>query len=575
MPAHPCLLLLLRLLPLGGRAAEMRAGGGVGLASRGERGGCSTSRCGPALPSFSRLGGGPGSDLEPRGLGLPISSSSDDSPASTVSREDGDGAVGGVKGDRWVQRPRPTRNPVLSSAGECQDQRHPLGALLFHGRKDRKQRPASLDLGCPGADRPSTHSPGFFVSGVGVMNKGLGVSPQNRSGVLTSPGTPSYGRRATAVVGYQQGWLSERVPLPSNRHIRHPGGSMALPYNNGRVLPSKWEDAERWIFSPNPNDALNRNSVPQHRRPKSKSGPLGPPGRFGAPYSSVSSSTSLLDSSGVGNQAVHSGVLLPEHVSGGSSNSGDDLRIVANGGHPAVWYTRARHLLDSSLQSQSLPTSQEYTQDGQVTNDLATSNTPLILRKDVATQTSPDLSRSSSPNTRPSFSRTLSVQQVKEMGSCFSKLEIKDVQMDDRVTLTRWSKKHVSRGSDKNSTNIIEWKRKTMESKSSTWEVTETAKCISKIDAEEAKMTAWESMQKAKAEAAIQKLVIKLEKKRSYSLERIFNTLRSAHRKTQVVRSTTTGKHDQQISRTVKRTSHLSKNGQMSSLSGCFTCQAF
>jgi hypothetical protein len=29
-----------------------------------------------------------------------------------------------------------------------------------------------------------------------------------------------------------------------------------------------------------------------------------------------------------------------------------------------------------------------------------------------------------------------------------------------------------------------------------------------RIDAEEAKMTAWESMQKAKAEAAIQKLVV-------------------------------------------------------------------
>ncbi|XP_051205020.1 uncharacterized protein [Lolium perenne] len=582
----------------------MRAGGAVRLAysrgsgAGGEGGGCSTSRCGPVLPSFSRLGGGPGTDLEPHGL--PTSSDDDDdSSASTVSREDddGDGALEGVKEDRWVQRPRPTRNPVLGSAGECQDQRHPLGALLTsHARKDRKQRTASLDLGCPGGVHgSSTNSPGFFVSGVGAMNKGLGVSPQSRSGVLTSPGTLSYNRRGTAVAGYQQGWTSERVPLPSNGHIRHPGGgSMALPYNNGRVLPSKWEDAERWIFSPNPHDALSRNSVPQHRRPKSKSGPLGPPGRFGAPYSSVSSSTLLLDSSGVGNQAVHSpflpGVFLPEHVSGGSSNSGDDRRGAsgedssngrggrsgpANGGYPSVWYTRAHHPLDSSLQSQSLHTSQEYTQDGQVTNDLATSNTPLILRKNVATQTSPDLSRSSSPNTRPSFSRTLSVQQVKEMGSCFSKLEIKDVQMDDRVTLTRWSKKHVSRGSDKNSTNIIEWKRKTMESKSSTWEVTETAKCISKIDTEEAKLTAWESIQKAKAEAAIQKLVIKLEKKRSYSLERIFNTLRSAHRKTQVVRSTTTAKHDQQISRTVKRTSHLNKNGQMSSLSGCFTCQAF
>uniref|UniRef100_A0ACD5ZWH4 Uncharacterized protein n=2 Tax=Avena sativa TaxID=4498 RepID=A0ACD5ZWH4_AVESA len=582
----------------------MPVGGGVGLALRGgggEGGGCSTSRCGTAMPSFSRLGGGPGTDLEPHGLPTSSSSSSsDDSAASTVSREEeddhGDGALEGLKGDhRWVQRPRPTKNPVLPSAGECQDQRHPLGSLLLHGRKDRKQRPASLDLGCPGGvDRSSsTHSPAFFVGGLGVMSKGLGVSPQSRSGLLTSPGTPSYSQRGTAVAGYQQGWSSERVSLPSNGHARHPGGSMALPYNNGRVLPSKWEDAERWIFSPNPLDALGRNSVPQRRRPKSKSGPLGPPGRFGAPYSSVSPSTSLLGSSGVGDQAVHSpflsGVVLPEHVCGGSSNdirgaSGEDSSNgrggrsgLASAAHPAVWSMRDRHLFDSSLHSRSLSTSQEYTQDKQVeiTKDLATSNTPLILRKDVATQTSPDLSRSSSPNTRSSFSRSLSIQQVKEMGSCFSELEIKDVQMDDRVTLTRWSKKHVSRGSDKNSTNIIEWKRKTMESKSSTWEVTETAKCISKIDAAEAKMTAWESMQKEKAEAAIQKLVIKLEKKRSYSLERIFNTLRSAHKKTQVVRSTATSNHDQQISRTVKRTTQLSKNGQMSSLSGCFTCQAF
>ncbi|CAM0948838.1 unnamed protein product [Alopecurus aequalis] len=479
---------------------------------------------------------------------------------------------------------RRSKNPVVllpsTGPGECQDhqrERHPLGSLLLQGgRKDYRK----LDLGCPGGvDRSSsTHSPaGFFVSGVGVMNKGLGVrvSPQNRSGVLTSPGTPSY----------QQGWSSERVPRPSNGHVAHLGGSggIALPYNNaGRgVLPSKWEDAERWIFSPNPHD---RNSVPQPWRPKSKSGPLGPPpARFGAPYSSLSSSASLLlDSSG--HQAPFlPGVLLPEHV------WGDDVRGASgedssngragppNAGRPAVWPTRDNLLLDSSPQSQSLPTSQEYTQDEQVEiKDLATRNNPLILRKDVATQTSPDLSRSSSPSMRPSFSRALSVQQVKEVGSCFSKLEIKDVQMDDQVTLTRWSKKHVSRGSDKNSANIIEWKRKTMESKSSTWEVTETAKCISKIDdAEEAKMTSWESMQKAKAEAAIQKLVIKLEKKRSYSLERMFNTLRSAHRKTQVVRSTTTANHDQQISRTVKRTSHLSKNGHMSSLSGCFTCQAF
>jgi len=81
---------------------------------------------------------------------------------------------------------------------------------------------------------------------------------------------------------------------------------------------------------------------------------------------------------------------------------------------------------------------------------------------------------------RISFSRSLSVQQVKELESCFSKLEIKDVQVDDRVTLTRWSKKHVTQGADKNATNIIEWKKKTVESKSSAWEVMEAAKRISK-----------------------------------------------------------------------------------------------
>lgn len=112
--------------------------------------------------------------------------------------------------------------------------------------------------------------------------------------------------------------------------------------------------------------------------------------------------------------------------------------------------------------------------------DSATSSAPIILRKDVATQTSPAISRSSSPSTRTSFSRSLSSQQVKELESCFSKLEVRDVQVDDRVTLTRWSKKHVTRGSEKNATNIIECKKKTVDSKSSAWEVTQIVKCISK-----------------------------------------------------------------------------------------------
>uniref|UniRef100_A0A453KZ56 Remorin C-terminal domain-containing protein n=1 Tax=Aegilops tauschii subsp. strangulata TaxID=200361 RepID=A0A453KZ56_AEGTS len=171
-------------------------------------------------------------------------------------------------------------------------------------------------------------------------------------------------------------------------------------------------------------------------------------------------------------------------------------------------------------------------EEAEFVEDSAPTVTPITSRKDTATQTSPDLSRSSSPSARPSFVRSFSMQQAKERESCFSDLEIRDVQMDERVSLTRWSKKHVTQGSNKNSTNMLEWNKRTVDSKSSSWESSET-KCTIKVEREEAKLTAWENLQKAKAEAAIQKLVMKLEKKRSFSLDRILNTLRSAQRKAQ------------------------------------------
>ncbi|GJN03762.1 hypothetical protein PR202_ga21240 [Eleusine coracana subsp. coracana] len=362
-----------------------------------ERGGCSasstssgrgSSRGDSPLTSYVRGGGRARTDLEPDG-GLLTSSSSYASAVSTVPLEEDDRASEGEKDERWVRHGRiqqPANNGVpRSNSGECQGRRN--------GRKDRAQRPVSLDFGCPGVARSSTHSPGFSASSVGVMNKGLGVPSHYRSDVLSSPGTPNYHRRGT--VGYQQGCNSERVIPPANRHRRHPGSNMVLPYNGGRTLPSKWEDAEKntmistlWTYA----------QMSQ--------------GRIEYPFDTSFSACADVES--------------------------------------------------------------------ETTKDSTASSFPMIVRKDVATQTSPDMSRSSSPNRRPSISRSLSVQQVKELESCFSKLEIRDVQIDDRVTLTRWSKKHVTRGSDKNSTNIIEWKKKTMESKSSAWEVMETAKCISK-----------------------------------------------------------------------------------------------
>lgn len=92
-------------------------------------------------------------------------------------------------------------------------------------------------------------------------------------GGFLSPGAPP------SYTDNNKGWSSERVPPPSSSSIstikaprRRIGSASALttPFYSGRAIPSKWEDAERWICSP----AVTTN--PQ-RRQKSKSGPIVPP----------------------------------------------------------------------------------------------------------------------------------------------------------------------------------------------------------------------------------------------------------------------------------------------------------
>lgn len=94
-------------------------------------------------------------------------------------------------------------------------------------------------------------------------------------------------------------------------------------------------------------------------------------------------------------------------------------------------------------------------------------------RKDVATQMSPDGSAFSSPKEALSSPSPASAPAIVEPESHFSKIEVRDVQVDNHVTLT------IARGSDSQSASITEWK-KTIEA-NTTWEVTETAKSISRL----------------------------------------------------------------------------------------------
>ncbi|KAF3324089.1 Remorin, C-terminal region [Carex littledalei] len=437
----------------------------------------------------------------------------------------------------------PSQNILSDKVKECQNRRYPQESIPPMTRKLSRQRPASLDLNGHISGDVAALSP--FV-GLGVMNNKGSVN-------FHSPGTPVYQHRP--------GCHSERVPLGRQNYNR-----ATPPFNKGRNLPSKWEDAERWIFSPVSGELVRRTHVPQfnRRRPQSKSGPLGSDeaGLMSSP------STQVFNNSRVGNfvksSPLWAGVLIPE---GGPSGR----NCTARASFPNC--ASVGHWIDTPLESScSFPSSRGSVQDDRIEN----------TRKDVATQTSPCESTNSSPKATPLFisssKSTMANQIEEELESHFTELQIENsFQADNRVTLTRWSKKHVVQGPDKCLTNIIEWKRRTVEAKASPWQVTKNANCISKFETEEAKIAAWESMQKVKAEAAIEKLVMKLERKRSSSMDKILNKLKFAQKRAQEMRTQTqtSSNQTQKLSRGSKQVPHFHRNGQMASLSGCFTCHAF
>ncbi|KAF7140404.1 hypothetical protein RHSIM_Rhsim06G0051000 [Rhododendron simsii] len=468
------------------------------------------------------------------------------------------------------------RNSFSQALKECQDRRSGTGVLP---EKPDRQRPNLQGLNNHITDAANSSSPPF-----GAMKNSSVLT--RRTGMCPSPGMPNYRHSS---VGMQKGWSSERVP--HNGANRRYLGAALLPLNNGRMLPSKWEDAERWICSPVTGDGVMRPSfqMPQ-RRPKSKSGPIGQPG---IPYYLVHSpAVPTFQGASVGNlldgSPFSAGVIAPDGFSVRSSVSSGAGGSFPNRIEPCMARSVSLHgYFELPIQS-FLPAPQEEKLDGD--KDAATNVSPADSRRDVATQMSPESSPHSSPKRRLSFSPStpskLAIVELESVES--SKLEVKDVQVDDQFTVTGLSKRHKARLSGKSSENVSDWKRKVLEFGCSAWEVSETAKGISKAKREEAKITAWEKLQKAKAEAAIRKLEdvflvtdlehlvqMKIEKTRSSSIDKIMKKLRSAQKKAQAMRSSVSTSKPTQVARTSQKVISLHRTYQISSLSGCFTCHAF
>eukprot|EP00268_Persea_americana_P045075 TRINITY_DN4575_c0_g1_i5.p1 TRINITY_DN4575_c0_g1~~TRINITY_DN4575_c0_g1_i5.p1 ORF type:complete len:547 (-),score=124.10 TRINITY_DN4575_c0_g1_i5:608-2248(-) len=422
-------------------------------------------------------------------------------------------------------------------------------------RKQEQRGPASVDLSTRG--HVTSSSPRFVA-----MKKTSAASRQ--TGVLPSPGTPSYCQGTGDGMGLQKASNAERVLPKANCSGRY-GNAALLPSNNGRNLPSKWEDAEKWIFSPVEGGGVNRPPLipPQYRRPLSKSGPLG--GLGASNYSSP-----VFDGEKVGNftgsSLFSAGVLVPDSLSGQVfGGGGGNCPVLTE--HYCIMRSASVNGWSDMRNQSSLPRDKK---DG--TKGAATKFSLAISRRDIGTQMSPVRS----PNLSPKAASGSSVLPIAELQSNHpSKLDVKDVQVDDHVTVSKRSKKIGAQGLDKCSTNDRERKKKVAEPRASDWEVAETEKCISKVKRDEASIMAWENLQKAKAEAEIRKLEMKLEKMRTSSMNKIMNKLRLAQRKAQEMRSSVSASKVHEVSMTSEKAVSFRKVRQMGSLTGCFTCHAF
>lgn len=99
--------------------------------------------------------------------------------------------------------------------------------------------------------------------------------------------------------------------MPNNSSRRHISATALMPFNSGRALPSKWDDAERWITSPVSGYGIPKTSTVQSpRQPKSKSGPLGSHLSTSVPVQEGGSTSSF-----IANSPFTTGVLVPDGLS--------------------------------------------------------------------------------------------------------------------------------------------------------------------------------------------------------------------------------------------------------------------
>lgn len=108
--------------------------------------------------------------------------------------------------------------------------------------------------------------------------------------------------------------------------------------------------------------------------------------------------------------------------------------------------------------------------------------------------------------------------------------------------------------------NVVEMMMEPSATSAAAWELeAERSKHMTKCAREEARIDAWEKHQKAKAEAEMKKLEMKLERLRAQSTEKIMNKVAAAHLRAEEMRAAARAQQAEQLAKALERANSIRK----------------
>ncbi|XP_038971008.1 remorin 4.1-like [Phoenix dactylifera] len=367
--------------------------------------------------------------------------------------------------------------------------------------------------------------------------------------------------------------------------------SLVPPFS--KPAPSKWDDAQKWIASPN----LNRPHKASGVQPKKME-------KFG--YGSRQSSmkvvleitedvdTKRIDPSQekreFGRQKAANWVSDPYPVVDPCIKPA--IAVENTVADPAI--SLSRH--DSSTLPQNATTfiTPPSTVRSVSMRDMGTEMTPIASQEPSRTETpvkastptrSPTSSRSTTPQRDAPNSNIVAniIGSSDSHGDNNKELSEKELQMKTRREI-------MILGTQLGKTNIAAWASKeevkdrsmslkpvpvdqskiVAEMRATAWEEAEKAKYQARFKQEEIKIQAWENHQKAKTEAEIRKIEVEVERMRARAHDKLMNKLAAAKHKAEEKRAAAEATRGQQATRTSQQAEYIRRTGHIPSSFSCW-----